>query len=167
MNIMPIVKEIKGDLLELFEKGEVRTIAHGANCFRIMGAGIAKQIADKYPEVLRADKEFVNNPILKLGRYSVCSVEEGKIYNLYTQLEPGPNFELAALKSALDELSREVRYYRTTLKLAVPQIGAGIGGGDWDYIKMILDNYDNLLITIVYYDKGQVPMGQTEIDFSS
>jgi O-acetyl-ADP-ribose deacetylase (regulator of RNase III) len=132
-----------------------------------MGAGIAKQIADKYPEVLRADKEFVNNPILKLGRYSVCSVEEGKIYNLYTQLEPGPNFELAALKSALDELSREVRYYRTTLKLAVPQIGAGIGGGDWDYIKMILDNYDNLLITIVYYDKGQVPMGQTEIDFAS
>lgn len=167
MNIMPIVKEIKGDLLELFEKGEVRTIAHGANCFRIMGAGIAKQIADKYPEVLRADKEFVNNPILKLGRYSVCSVEEGKIYNLYTQLEPGPNFELAALKSALDELSREVRYYRTTLKLAVPQIGAGIGGGDWDYIKMILDNYDNLLITIVYYDKGQVPMGQTKIDFAS
>jgi O-acetyl-ADP-ribose deacetylase (regulator of RNase III) len=167
MNIMPIVKEIKGDLLELFEKGEVRTIAHGANCFRIMGAGIAKQIADKYPEVLRADKESVNNPILKLGRYSMCSVEEGKIYNLYTQLEPGPNFELAALKSALDELSRDVRYYRTTLKLAVPQIGAGIGGGDWDYIKMILDNYDNLLITIVYYDKGQVPMGQTEIDFAS
>jgi O-acetyl-ADP-ribose deacetylase (regulator of RNase III) len=167
MNIMPIVKEIKGDLLELFEKGEVRTIAHGANCFRIMGAGIAKQIADKYPEVVRADKESVNNPILKLGRYSMCSVEEGKIYNLYTQLEPGPNFELAALKSALDELSREVRYYRTTLKLAVPQIGAGIGGGDWDYIKMILDNYDNLLITIVYYDKGQVPMGQTEIDFAS
>jgi O-acetyl-ADP-ribose deacetylase (regulator of RNase III) len=167
MNIMPIVKEIKGDLLELFEKGEVRTIAHGANCFRIMGAGIAKQIADKYPEVVRADKESVNNPILKLGRYSMCSVEEGKIYNLYTQLEPGPNFELAALKSALDELSRDVRYYRTTLKLAVPQIGAGIGGGDWDYIKMILDNYDNLLITIVYYDKGQVPMGQTEIDFAS
>lgn len=164
---MPIVKEIKGDLLELFEKGEVHSIAHGANCFRIMGAGIAKQIADKYPEALRADKEFMNNPILKLGRYSVCTVEHGKIYNLYTQLEPGPNFELAALKSALDELSRDVRYYRTVLKLAVPLIGAGIGGGDWDYIKMILDNYDNILVTIVHYDKREVLMGQTSIDFIS
>jgi len=167
MNIMPIVKEIKGDLIDLFEKGEVKAIAHGANCFRIMGAGIAKQIADKYPEALEADKAFLNNPILKLGRYSLGVSENGIIYNLYTQLEPGPNFELAALKSALDELSRDVRYFRSTLELAVPQIGAGIGGGDWDYIKMILDNYDNLLITIVYYDKGQVPMGQTEIDFAS
>jgi hypothetical protein len=37
----------------------------------------------------------------------------------------------------------------------VPQIGAGIGAGDWAIIKQLLDMQENLLITVVEYDKGE------------
>ena len=49
------MKTLKGNLLNSFEK-DFNVILHGCNCFSTMGAGIAKQIAEKYPEAYRADK---------------------------------------------------------------------------------------------------------------
>ena len=84
----------KGDLLEAFEKGDVNIIAHGVNCKRVMGSGIAKQIKDKYPLVLRLyeakffmiDSDW--DELLGNTQYIPVSTEKG-IYNLFTQLDYG------------------------------------------------------------------------------
>jgi hypothetical protein len=46
--LIVMVKIVKGDLL----KSDCQYIAHGVNCQGVMNSGIAKQIRDKYPEVL-------------------------------------------------------------------------------------------------------------------
>lgn len=161
---MPIVKTVKGDLIELFKAGHFPIIAHGANCQKVMGAGIAKQIADNFPEVVEVDEKYPLPALYRLGDYSAARTQYGIILNFYTQLYPGPNFEYAALKSCLKKLTGEALATGTYLELGVPQIGAGIGAGDWNVIKKILNSQENLLITVVEYDKGEVRMGQEETE---
>lgn len=56
------IKEIKGDLIELFKQCNFDLIVHGCNCHITMGAGIAKQIKDNFPiayeEDLKYNKQF-------------------------------------------------------------------------------------------------------------
>lgn len=154
---MAIIKTIKGDLIELFKQGEFSAIAHGANSKSLMGAGIAKQIRDYFPEAYEADYKDNRLPINKLGDYSKASVEYGYIFNLYTQLEPGANFEYSALKQSLEKLQLllEAQEYVTGIPIypiGIPLIGAGIGGGNWSVIKTIFEN-SKLEFIVVEYEK--------------
>jgi O-acetyl-ADP-ribose deacetylase (regulator of RNase III) len=45
-----MLKEYKGDLLELFEQKQFDIIIHQMNCMNNMGSGIALAIAQKYPQ---------------------------------------------------------------------------------------------------------------------
>lgn len=145
---MAIVKTIKGDLISLFKAGEFAAIAHGANCFNTMGGGIAYQIKEHFPEAYEADKKYARPPLNKLGNVSVADTEYGVVINMYTQLEPGRNFEYAALKSALYELED---WYPFSLSddfvIGIPLIGAGIGGGNWEIIKTLFeDSFLNFVV---------------------
>ena len=53
-----------------------------------MGAGIAKQIKDKYPEAFEADRKANLNKENRLGYFSFCLLDSNpskRIINLYTQ----------------------------------------------------------------------------------
>jgi O-acetyl-ADP-ribose deacetylase (regulator of RNase III) len=171
---MPIVRKVKGNLLDMFAEGEVRLIAHGANCMNVMGAGIAKQIAERFPVALEVDNKFPLPPLYRLGDYSVAQVTftdavgdpmgTGTILNFYTQLTPGKAFEYAALKSCLKKLSNEAIANGQYIELAVPRIGAGIGGGDWEIIEKLLEHQEYLLITVVEYEPQSSEIGMDQDD---
>jgi hypothetical protein len=71
----------------------INVIAHSCNCQNVMGAGIAKQIKDRYPKAFEADTERWGNEYneggnwrCQIGDYSKAVIEDqGTIYNLYTQ----------------------------------------------------------------------------------
>lgn len=166
-----IIKEISGDLLDEFKKGNVDVLVHGANCFHIMGAGIAGQLAWTYPKVVKADKKTACGDISKLGTLSKTRIHLKKnvpqfVVNMYTQYQPGANFEYLALIEGLKALNKafgDVGYI-----IGFPQIGCGIGGGHWEYVKNIINEYTpDLKILIVYYDNGEKTVGQTKIDFKT
>jgi len=64
------MKYAKGDLLKMAEEGKFDVIVHGCNCFNTMGAGIARQIARRFPEAYAADCETIASDISKLGTFS-------------------------------------------------------------------------------------------------
>lgn len=164
-----IIGTIKGDLLQLFKENNFDAIAHGANCFHTMGGGIAGQIAKQFPEAYEADLLWEEKGHwCKLGYFSSTKTQYGDIHNFYTQYLPGPNFEYTALIQALTVLEDMIAKYSNLefYVLGVPMIGAGIGGGNWEIIKEILDA-TKLHIIVVEYDKGEINMGQTKIDFTS
>ena len=73
-------------------KKQFDVIVHGANCFNTMGAGIAGQIARKYPQAYKADADFEIpvGSINRLGTFSYTSIEKkGVIINAYTQYRTG------------------------------------------------------------------------------
>lgn len=150
-----MIKEIKGDLLELASKGHFDYIIHGCNCFNVMGAGIALQIALKYPKAWAKDQRTIAGSINKLGSFTlsyVPIVNNGMyIVNLYTQFKPGRNFDIKALDFGLYKLKEIIP---PDSKIGLPYIGAGIGGGDWKEIKKVIKKHlSNFNVTIVKYER--------------
>lgn len=143
---MLIIRE--GDLLQ----SSCTVIAHQANCFGVMGAGIAKQIAEKYPEVLRADREF---PIAvgsreRLGRFSVAEVHDPAVgrrlvFNLYGQYRFGRGKRHTEVKQLESAVRNMMEYLQDNedpawVRVGLPyRIGAGLAGGDWEEILTMLE----------------------------
>ncbi len=151
---MPIVKTVEGDLIKMFKERQFSAIAHGCNCFHTMGAGIAGQIAKQFPSAYDADLVTSRGNYMKLGRRSDAMTKFGRIFNLYTQYRPGvePPLSLynniqSAFKGLNWEFGRDPFFM-----LGIPKIGAGIAGGDWDYIACLIDGATpDLMITVVEY----------------
>jgi O-acetyl-ADP-ribose deacetylase (regulator of RNase III) len=165
-----IIKEIDGNLLDEFEKGTIDMLVHGANCFHIMGAGIAGQLRHNYPRVFKSDLKTPCGDITKLGTSSITRFKRSGSYrfivNAYTQFEPGANFEYSALITFLKQLNYD--YAESGLIIGFPQIGCGIGGAKWGYVRDIIDKHTtNLKIVIVNYDNGQKTVGTTKANIQT
>jgi O-acetyl-ADP-ribose deacetylase (regulator of RNase III) len=164
-----IIETIKGNLLTEFKNQKFSAIGHGCNCFCVMGAGIAGQISKEFPEALEADVNFDEvGSWKKLGYFSSVKTQYGDIHNFYTQYLFGANFEYSALILSMITLEEMITKYDDieTYVLGLPMIGAGIGSGDWNIIKEILEA-TSIKIIVVEYDNGNISMGQGEINFPS
>lgn len=174
-------KEIKGNLLNLADKGEFDIIIHGCNCQNTMGAGIALQIRKRYPKAFEADSNYYStvvtySPIqnlraartsLLLGNFSTAQVyapdaehEDAPLFtiiNAYTQILPGANFDLSALVVVL----KKINLIYAGKKVGLPLIGAGIGGGDWGKIILVIkQQLKDCDVTIVHFDPEEERKGK-------
>ena len=159
------MKTIKGDLIKLAEQGEFDVIVHGCNCFHAMGGGIAKQLADKYPQVEEADNQTKVGDYSKLGKCSQAEVVVGDhlffVINAYTQYRWSYGvdvFEYAAFQGFLNNFTIAITAEKTSpkWKIGFPMIGAGLAGGDWSRISKMIENFSERLtdfadVTIVEY----------------
>lgn len=145
---------IKGDLISLAKTSRFNIIAHGCNCFHIMGGGIARLIKENFPEAYKADKETEFSSYNKLGTYSVGYSEKHRlrILNLYTQYEPGvasPMCEIPLDYNALRLVLRKVNNDFIG-HLGIPWIGCGLAGGDQQIVYQIMnEELNNIDATIV------------------
>lgn len=132
------MRVITGDLIELAKNGEFDVILHGCNCFCTMGAGIAKQIKDNFPEAYFADLE-TGKGLAKLGSVSFADVipmsNKLRVVNAYTQYHMGANFNEVALMRCLRWVAENCQGKR----IGYPRIGCGIGGGDWNFVSSLIN----------------------------
>lgn len=146
-------KEIKGDLLALAKEGKFDVIAHGCNCYKTMGAGIALSIRNQFPEAHKKDSMDSRTSFQRYGdlTYVLDLKSDTYIVNLYTQYLPGAHFNYTAFECTLLKLTLK---FSEENKIGLPMIGCGIGGGNWEKIKeviqRVLSDYD---VTVVIYDK--------------
>lgn len=148
-----MITNVKGDLLKMFKNGAFDAIVHGCNCFHTMGAGIAGQIADDFPEAVAADKISLYGDIDKLGKYTMAQNGHGLIINGYTQYRPGREDTgrlYASIGTLFDNLT--VDTFPAGFKVGIPMMGAGIAGGNWDVIEdMIRIRTPDLKVVVVEY----------------
>lgn len=163
---------IKGDLLQMVMEGKFDIIAHGCNCQNVMGAGIAKQIADKFPDAFLMDKfyrgEHHNEPYDMMGNYSeFWYYDQDKnlsfhILNLYTQLYPGtpsPHSNIPFDYEAFALCLRKINYrFRTqNLRIGLPYIGCGLARADKEMVIAIIEaELKYLDVTLVEYEDNQI-----------
>lgn len=121
---------------------------HQANCFCIMGSGVAKSVRETYPEVYEADLITQKGDKSKLGTFSFAKTHDGKVgYNLYSQYDFGydgkcrTNYE--AMRQGLlrikDHLVANFLESNSCLKVGIPcKMGCARGGGDWNKVLQII-----------------------------
>lgn len=143
---------VKGDLLQ----SDCNVIIHQANCFNVMGAGIARQIKQTYPSVFNADRDF-HIPIgsmERLGKTSHKWVDgpHGRtlVVNAYGQYEfgrgrniyPDPVLPHRYFKRALRSTLARVNNMNKKIdfKIGLPyRVGCGLAGGDWGAVYRIIE----------------------------
>lgn len=131
-----------GDAVSAFKQGKIDILAHGVNCSNGFGSGIAKQIAKEYPIV----KEQFHSHRFVLGDIQLIAVNDSKfIVNCATQQYYGndPASQPNGMYCSYDAIEKCMKSLKTifdsdTLKIGIPQIGAGLGGGEWKFIKAVI-----------------------------
>lgn len=141
------MKVITGDIIKLAEQGKFDVIIHGCNCEASMGAGLALQIKESYPDAAAVNTAS-KDPKSKLGGVTGVSVESNDgsgntftILNGYTQLYARNPGGLSTLVDydAIRSVFKTVAENFPEMRIAYPKIGAGRARGDWDTIKAIIE----------------------------
>lgn len=169
---MPIKDYRKGDLLQAKEI----FIAHGVNALGVMGAGIAKQIAVKYPDSELKYREYCYKDPTPMGKALATSEKSGEkvvriLFHMFTQEQVGRtkrqvdygalarafntvNDSLKTMHGIDQEIARKEEGNAELIlpppTLAIPKIGAGLGGGSWPIIEEIINGCTPDINVIVY-----------------
>lgn len=137
------IEYVKGDLFDT----NIRAIAHGCNAQGVMGSGVARIVKERYPEAFRRYRNYYEKEgSLKLGDIIVVPCDyngENKIIvNAITQEFFGRNgrrfVSYDAVAESMAKINHMFEVYGIS-EIAMPQIGAGLGGGDWNVISAIIE----------------------------
>lgn len=169
-------REIDGDLIRLSLEGKFDVVVHGCNCFCIMGAGIAPQMAKAFgADKFEMEADEYRGDINKLGTidYEIKYLEDGKIVNYpdengkwvtnqitvvnaYSQYGFGNN-HVDGIKIPLDYHAlilcfKKINHIFSGKKVGFPKIGCGLAGGDWNTVKDLMKTFmPDIQIFIVNY----------------
>lgn len=138
------MKILESDLLDVQEG----IICHQVNCQGVMGSGIAKQIADKWPF---AKEDYVTHVNISrfplLGTYQLSEITNKlMLANIFGQDFYGIG-EIQTNYSAIDNafkcLSQVVgSFTEHPTQVYIPEfMGCGLGGGDWEVYYPIVEKY--------------------------
>ena len=143
-----MVKIIDGNLLD-FPNG-IDFIAHSCNTQNVMGAGIARQIKDRYPLAYEADCYAMAEDEVGLGSYSFAwtdATQSKGIYNMYTQDRIGgkravdyEGFYLT-LQNVANHIEWQDKHDDKISTLGLPwMISCGLAGGSWNVIFSMIND---------------------------
>ena len=151
-----MIKYIKGDILDVTEG----IIIQQVNCFGVMGAGLAKQIRDKWPNVYNSYQERVhyspNNKDL-LGMVVWNKVDTNLfVASIFGQYDYGHGAKFTNYPALFKGIDYVVGLAETDqITVYIPKgLGCGLAGGNWDFVESYLYDLDYLFdnkvnITIV------------------
>lgn len=166
-----MIKEVEGNLLTY---PGLQVIGHQTNCLGVMGAGIAKQIKAKYPELFKSYVRYcrsVSDAHNILGRVQFHQIDNSNqvvanMFGEYSFCESVAPYndggkprhtDYDALKECLHRLHTwMVTNDKTTAGLPY-KIGCGLAGGDWDGVvyPMIKEEFgddEDITLYIVKYN---------------
>lgn len=117
-------------------KTDVDAIVNTVNCVGIMGRGIALQFKNAYPANFKAYKAACDAEQVQPGRMFVF--ETGKftprfIINFPTKRHWKGKSRFEDIEAGLIALAQEIKS-RGIKSVAIPPLGAGLGGLDWDEV---------------------------------
>ena len=113
------MKTIKGDLIKLALVGEFDVLLHGCNCFNTMGAGIASQIRQVFPEAFRSDLATIKGDKNKLGTYSFAVSRGIIVVNCYTQYDYGTD-KMNVDYEAIDKVMAKIAIDFKDKRIGIP-----------------------------------------------
>ena len=117
-----------------------QALVNPVNCRGVMGAGLAKQFANRYPRLLKEYKEDCAAGLVKLGEVKLYWMDDGKIVvNLPTKDHWQEKSDLDMVVKGLADLNAAL-YDFGIESVAIPPVGAGLGGLEWEVVNEAIIN---------------------------
>lgn len=136
----------------IFNLQNIQNYAHGCNCAGVMGKGIALQFKERFPKMFITYQQLCKEGLFSLGDIFTYNYDNGTVFNLGTQTSWKTKADINAIESSLIKMLSYAQQ-NNILKIALPKIGAGLGGLNWDDVKFVIEktakDYPNIDLYIV------------------
>jgi O-acetyl-ADP-ribose deacetylase (regulator of RNase III) len=143
---------------DLFADSGIRAWGHGCNCAGAMGAGIAVEFKRRFPRMFDEYRVRCADGRFALGDVFVWNEGDVTVYNLGTQEHWRKKAQLAALSKAVTRMV-SLAEKGGIERVALPRIGAGLGGLDWPKVRAVLKEAgDASQVELVVFER-YVPAG--------
>jgi O-acetyl-ADP-ribose deacetylase (regulator of RNase III) len=134
-----MIEYVTGNILDSDAEALVNTV----NTVGVMGKGIALQFKNVYPNNFRAYEVACKSKLVQTGKMFVtkdssASSGEKIIINFPTKKDWRKPSEYQFIESGLDDLLQVIKE-RNINSIALPPLGAGNGGLDWEKVKQIIE----------------------------
>lgn len=150
-----------GDILKTKADALVNTV----NCVGVMGRGIALQFKKAFPDVFKTYELVCKRGELKLGMVLVHDLDRLEqphyVINLPTKRHWRSKSRIEDIEEGVEALIMEVR--RLELKsVAVPPLGCGLGGLDWDEVRPRIERAFNELpnVQVLLFEPKGAPSAE-------
>lgn len=134
------MKYLKGNLLDAKTQALVNTV----NTVGVMGKGIALQFKETFPENYKIYFDACKKNLLKPGKLLVTKEHlidgEKIIINFPTKTEWYLKSKYEYIEEGLKELV-DVITEKNIKSIAIPPLGCGNGGLDWNKVKTLMEKY--------------------------
>jgi O-acetyl-ADP-ribose deacetylase (regulator of RNase III) len=126
---------------DIFSIEGVTNFAHGCNCAGSMGSGIAVQFRKKFPRMYENYRHMCLNKTFRPGDVYDYYHGNGHVYNLATQQHyciAGYLAKLEYIETSMEKMMR-LAEKSGVQSIAMPKIGARLGGLNWVEVKAIIE----------------------------
>lgn len=135
---------------------ELPFILHGCNSKGVMGSGVAKRVKELYPEAFEQYTLWCSKGF-RLGHCLAVQTKGKTILNAVTQQnygkvseQTGPNPVRHVSYDAVADIFRDLEKTIPDTVIAMPRIGAQLGGGNWNVIAAIIESECKTIQPVVY-----------------
>jgi O-acetyl-ADP-ribose deacetylase (regulator of RNase III) len=160
-----MVKLTQGDILKARADALVNTV----NCVGVMGRGIALQFRKAFPDNFEAYKYVCDRKQLHPGQvfvYDLGRLEPPRyVINFPTKRHWKGRSKLEDIQAGLEALVREIRV-RGIRSVAVPPLGCGLGGLDWNVVRPMIEKAFASLpeVDVEVYEPKGAPEPEAMVD---
>jgi O-acetyl-ADP-ribose deacetylase (regulator of RNase III) len=154
-----VIEIQQGDILQADAEALVNTV----NCAGIMGRGIALQFRKAFPENYKVYRAACEREEVQLGRMLVFDqhrlINPRYVINFPTKRHWKSKSRVQDIREGLVALVEEVRA-RNIQSIAVPPLGCGLGGLDWDEVRPIIEQAFHALpdVHVLLYEPAGAPV---------
>ena len=121
---------------------DAEAIINPVNCVGVSGAGLAKQFALRYPENDRLYRQACAEGRIQPGRGLITETRDRPpryIINFPTKRHWRERSRIEDIRLGLSNLHRQL-LLRCISSVAVPALGGGLGGLDWQDVSEAIEN---------------------------
>ena len=149
-------------MLKLIENGDIFSseceyLVNPVNTMGVMGKGLALQFKEKFPENFNKYKKYCNSGDLTVGKLLIISENNKKIINFPTKIHWKDNSKMKFIEDGLEKLKFAIKKHNIK-SIAMPKIGCGLGGLDWNNVfreickfhSQLDENISNNLLIEIY-----------------
>jgi O-acetyl-ADP-ribose deacetylase (regulator of RNase III) len=150
-----------GDILADVAEAVVNTV----NCVGVMGRGIALQFKKAFPENFKVYEEACERGQVQPGRmlfFDIGRLQNPRyVINFPTKRHWKGKSRIEDIEAGLVALVREVKA-RGIRSIAIPPLGCGLGGLDWDVVRPMIESAFRDLpdVDVRIYEPGGAPVAE-------
>ncbi len=124
---------------DIFKIHQIKNYAHGCNCAGAMGKGIALQFKSRFPDMYEQYRTLCRSNKFAVGDVFRYPYKDGVVYNLGTQRTWKEKAKMEYIEKSIHTMMK-LAVVDGTREIAMPAIGAGLGGGNWNDIKRMISD---------------------------